>query len=196
MTCRGLGQEVSEELAKAAVSAYRTRHAPVVKLWKMIELAAMSAVENPGQRFGINYTKWQLKNDFLWCELPSGRMLAYFKPTIRDELVFGHKRPVIYHWSVNSTTKKWNEDKTYGGLLVENVVQAISRDLMAEAMLRIEAAGPWQIVLHVHDEIGAECRDPYEASNEDFCDLMATVPDWAEGCPIKVEGWRGDRYRK
>lgn len=197
-TCKNLGQEVSEALAKTAIGAYRETHRPVTVLWKMIERAAIAAVENPGTKYSINHTKWWVKNGFLWCQLPSGRRLAYHGPAVRWELPKwgGAKRPVLYHWGLDPKTHKWVNSKTYGGRLVENVVQAVARDVMAEAMLRIEGAGPWQLVLTVHDELIAE-RDVFSTgTHEAFIALMKEVPGWAEGLPIAVEGWEGRRYRK
>lgn len=104
------------------------------------------------------------------------------------------KRAVLYHYGVNPLTRKWDLSGTYGGRLCENVVQAVARDLMAEAMLRIESRG-YEIVLSVHDELLAERQKGLGAIDE-FENLMAELPIWAEGCPVKVEGWKGPRYRK
>lgn len=196
-TCEKLGQEVPPEVAQTAVNAYRAVNAPVVKTWDMMNRAAIAAVMNPGKRYSINRVTWFVNGKFLFCELPSGRRLAYYGPSVCYEPTpWGEKRPVLYHWGVDSYTKKWVNAKTYGGKLVENVVQAISRDLMAEAMLRIEAAGPWEITLSVHDELIAERDLKKGGSNAEFCRLMAEFPEWAEGCPVKVEGWEGKRYKK
>ncbi len=196
-SCKEKGQEITEELAKATITAYRTTHKPVVELWRKIERAAVEAVRNPGKRYAVNMTMWFVKDSFLWCELPSGRRLAYYGPRVQyDTTPWGDKRAVLYHWGVDSLSKKWVFNKTYGGRLVENVVQAIARDLMAEAMLRIDSAGSWDLVLTVHDELIGE-RDIFsDATNKGFCDLMAEVPDWADGLPVRVEGWEGTRYRK
>lgn len=197
IACAAQGQRINDDLAKAAVYAYRTTHAPVVKLWKNIGLAAQSAIENPGKKYRLNYTAWWLEGGFLWCELPSGRCLAYAEPSVRFELnKYKQKVATLYHYGVDSLSKKWWEQKTWGGTLVENVVQAIARDLMAAAMLRIEATGIWQVILSVHDELLGE-RDLFsDGSNKEFCELMATVPPWAPGLPVAVEGWEGSRYRK
>lgn len=198
-TCLSQGQEISEELGKTAVNAYRETHSPVPKLWGKIGLAAITAVQNPGKKYTINHTAWFMKGEFLFCELPSGRRLAYYGPQIVHEMVFNERRPVLYHYGVNAVTRQWELQKTWGGTLVENVVQAIARDLMAEAMLRIEATKHWQIVLSVHDELIAERHDvnlPAAPTNEQFCKLMAEVPSWAEGCPVAVAGWSGPRYKK
>lgn len=197
ITCQSQGREISEALGKAAVDSYRSTHAPVVQLWGCIERAAISAVGNLGTKFSINHTTWYVKDNFLWCVLPSGRRLAYYGPSVRYEPTpWGDKRPVLYHWGVDPLSKKWVESKTYGGKLVENVVQAVARDLMAEAMLRIEAAGPWDVVLSVHDELISE-RDVFSnGSNTEYCRLMAELPAWAEGCPVVATGWEGPRYKK
>ncbi len=196
--CLKQGQEVSEELAQAGISAYREKHRPVVSLWGVIGQAAIAAVQNPKKRYSVNRTAWAMRRGFLTCELPSGRLLWYPEPTIRWEPPpwGGEKRPTLYHWGVDATTKKWNQEKTYGGRLVENVVQAIARDLMAEAMLRIAKKGPWELALSVHDELVAERDLSSKATNRDFCRLMAEVPDWAQGLPVAVAGWEGMRYRK
>lgn len=196
--CRMQGRDISDELAELVVNTYRKTHKPVVILWSTIEKAARFAIENPGKKYSVNRTSWWVANDFLWCELPSGRKLAYYQPSVKYEVdKWKNKRPVIYHYGVNPRTKKWTEDKTWGGTLVENVVQAISRDIMAAGMLRIEETGIWEIVLSVHDELVAERPDDeFLANNRDFCDLMAELPEWAEGLPLKVEGFAAKRYRK
>jgi DNA polymerase len=199
-TCQKFGMEVDEVTAQQAVNAYRSLHKPVVELWTNFELAATEAVRRKGTKFKINRTSWWVEaipgtHDVLWCELPSGRRLAYLGPEIQfDTTPWGDKRPVLYHLGVNSMTKKWELSGTYGGKLVENVVQAISRDLMADSMLRIDAKG-YDLILTVHDEILAE-RETGKGSLEEFEKLMATTPPWAEGCPIRVEGWKGQRYKK
>lgn len=195
-TCKSFGIEIDDETAQVAVRAYRNKHHPVVSCWTNIERAAIFAVGAKGKKkFRMNKTTWWTDSEFLWCELPSGRRLAYYGPEIRYEMTpWDEKRPVLYHWGVNSLTKKWEQSGTYGGRLVENVVQAISRDLMADAMLRIEDMG-YNIVLSVHDELLAE-RSIGTGNLNEFESLMAKTPAWAAGCPVKVEGWQGMRYRK
>lgn len=192
-TCLNFGIQVDEVTAQKAVKAYRNFHYPVVKLWEKIELAAKKAVHNPVNIYAAGCTQWQVKDGFLWCTLPSGRKLAYYKPSIKYEDSFNEeKRAVLYHWGVNPKTKIWEESGTYGGRLVENVVQAISRDLMVSAMLRLEYNN-YALLLTVHDEILAEKK---YGNVKEFEQLMVRVPLWAMGLPMKVEGWSGDRYQK
>jgi DNA polymerase len=89
---------------------------------------------------------------------------------------------------------QWVRESTFGGKLVENNDQGIARDLMAAAMLRVEAAG-YPIVLSVHDELVSEIPEGFGSVSE-YEDLMSEVPAWAEGIPVSAEGWRGKRYRK
>jgi DNA polymerase len=198
-TCRTLGQEISEDLAETAIHAYRETHEPVACLWNIIEQVAIKAVLYPGNEYTRNRTTWWVEDDFLWCQLPGGRRLAYHRPTVEnDETPWGRRCRVLYHYGVDAISKKWVRQRTWGGKLVENVVSAIARDLMAEAMLRIEAAGPWEVVLSVHDELVAERYVGHGAkgSHDEFCQLMARLPEWANGLPVKVAGFSSTRYRK
>jgi DNA polymerase len=192
-TCQMQNIEISEELSNVAVKTYRREHQPVVTLWSNIQRAALAATKRPTVKFSISRTSWCVRDNFLWCELPSGRRLAYYKPEIKSvPNAWGERSPTLYHHAVNPLTKKWEQVGTYGGRLTENVVQAVARDLLAEAMLRIADAG-YEIILTAHDEIVAESSG---GGVEHFNELMAQVPLWAEGCPIKAEGFKARRYRK
>jgi DNA polymerase len=200
-SCENLGQKISEDLAIAAVRTYRQVHSPVVKLWSNYSKAAMAAIENRGKKYTVNRVAWSMQGDYLCAELPSGRKLCYYKPSVGWERApWGgqDKIRVIRYQGVDSKTRQWSLQKTYGGRLTENISQAVSRDLMAAAMLRIEATGHWQTVLTVHDELIAEraADDFPNPGIEEFCELMATLPWWAEGLPIKVAGFTTTRYRK
>ncbi len=96
---------------------------------------------------------------------------------------------------LNSMTRKYTRQNTYGGKLTENVVQALSRDMMAEAMLKVDAGGTYIPLLTVHDEIVAEVPEG-QGSVKEFEDLISILPEWADGFPLAAEGWRGKRYRK
>ena len=234
-TCASAGVIISDELAEKTIKLYRELHAPIVASWRNLENAAIEAVKT-GEVVSTNKTKWFTKNNFLFCELPSGRRLAYYGPEIRKEKnIWREKRikklfeqlktvpdseselrqkktteilslkssirerpfvwrETLYHWGVDPLTKKWVCAGTYGGKISENVVSGICRDIMAEAMVRIDQAG-YNIVLSVHDEILAETKKDFGDLKE-FENLMSRNPKWAEGLPISVEGWTGTRYRK
>ncbi len=192
--CAGYGREISEELAKKTVNAYRREHYPVVKCWSNIEKAAIAAVDNVGKRFSINRTTWFKRGDFLFCELPSGRRLAYFGAIVRiGTTPWGEKKRMLFYYCMDSLTHQWGLTSNFGGGLVENVVQAVCRDMLVDSCLRLEATKKWDIVIHVHDEIVSETKD---GDLDEFKKLMSTPPTWAADFPVAVEGWEGQRYRK
>lgn len=194
-SCKEDGIEITKELAASAIAAYRTTHSPVPKLWKNLERAAIAAVENRGKKYTINRTSWWVEGEFLYCELPSKRRLAYFGPSVKYRTTpWGEKKPTLHHFDVHPKTKKWVEVHTWGGTLTENVVQAVARDLMTEAMPRAEEKS-YELLFTVHDELLAE-RDKGKGSEKEFEDLMSVPPTWAEGLPVKVEASVGLRYKK
>lgn len=163
-----------------------------------LEGAAVGAVLWPGvaqESRGITY---QVIDDVLYCTLPSGRRLAYHQPRLAPS----DRRPGELSLSFMTNNKNpkmgplgWVRMQTYGGRLCENVVQAVASDILRHASKLLEAAG-YPIVLHVYDEIVAEAPVGW-GSIEEFERIMATLPDWAEGWPIRATGgWRGDYYRK
>jgi DNA polymerase len=180
------------------VDDYRSTHDRVVALWKATEGAVIEAVRTPGRyiRFGAaRNLRFVVVGGYLCLQLPSGRWLFYAEPHVVDvETPWGTTKPQVQVMAVSGYSKRWEPTKLYGGLLVENIVQATSRDLLAEAMFRAEAAG-YPVVMHVHDELVAEVPEGF-GSVEEFEQLVAALPEWAEGCPIAAEGWRGKRYRK
>ena len=199
-TCADFGQDISDVISKNAIKGYRDLHAPVPKLWTNLEACAIKAVQNPGKTFKINYTEWFMQDKFLVCRLPSKRCLYYYGAEVKYQRTpWGTKKPILYHWTVDSKTRKWCLTKTWGGVLTQNCVGGISRDLLASAMRRHEKAG-YKVILTVHDEIIAT-RKIGEGNLEEFDSLMRAVPKWAEGCPVEVEGWKstkeqGHRYHK
>ena len=106
---------------------------------------------------------------------------------------WGKMKHALYYYTVNSETKSFKKTFTYGGKLTENIVQAIARDLMARAMLRLEKAN-YPVVLSVHDEI--VCEGDKTQTIDEMIDIMCKLPSWAKGCPIDAEGWAGKRYKK
>jgi DNA polymerase bacteriophage-type len=191
------GAFVPDHLAQTAVDTYRTKKAGVTQFWWDIEAAAMAAVQKPGKITHVgaeSNIRFVMRGQFLWCVLPSGRALAYALPAVKvRETKWGPKEGLQF-WGVNGYTKRWEVRHAYGGFLTENVVQATARDIMAESMLRVEGVG-YPVVLTVHDEILAEVPER-SGDLEEFLSTMAQAPAWARNCPLAVEGWEGDRYRK
>jgi len=186
------------DVAQLVIDLYRGRVPRIRQFWYDIQDAVFDAVVNPGliqtvgRRNAIRYT---VRGQFLWCQLPSGRFLAYARPAIRERKTpWGETKPAVTFEGVDSYTRRWKRMAGYGGLWTENVVQAMARDLIATAMLRVERAG-YRVVLSVHDEVVAEPRNGH-GSLEEFLALMETRPRWAEDLPVAAEGWEGERYRK
>ena len=179
------------------VDAYREKFYRVKQMWRDQEDMAIHAVLT-GKETPCGKVTWQKgrDHDFLYCTLPSGRRLAYPEPEIRENYTsWGELRPQLTYMGIDTVTKQWRRQHSYGGLLTENIVQAIARDLMAEALLRLEQSGVYEPILSVHDEALAEA---FEGTGDvgEFESIVAAVPDWAEGCPITAEGWKGNRYKK
>jgi DNA polymerase len=166
-------------------------HKPVPAFWGNLERAAHLAILNPGKKYRIGYLKWCYEKDFLTVELPIGRKLYYFKPTLEKKESLHGTQNTLHYYGMNRV-RKFVKMSTWGGKLTENVVQACARDLLYEALLRLENTS-FKPVLAVHDEI--VCETGYE-NNENFVRHMSELPEWAKGFPMKVEGWCEQRYRK
>lgn len=189
------GLVISDELAEKTVKTYRETYPEVVKFWYAQERAAILATKNPGRLYEEGPIRWKVQGNFLYCKLPSGRCLAYPDPQIKViKTKWDTDKESLTFMAVNGLTKKWEREHTYGGKLVENIVQATARDLMANGMLNVEKAG-YKIVMTVHDEVISEAPEGF-GSVEDFEKILSTPPEWAKDYPIKAEGWRGKRYRK
>lgn len=187
------GVKVDKDHAEQICLAFRRSRPNTVALWRGLEMAAIRTIHTK-RPHAYGRIKFGIRGDFLHMRLPSGRLLSYYKPHLKQapHPQSGGMKTSIRYMGVDSTTKKWTRQATYGGKLAENATQGLCRDLLAEAMLRTEPEFP--IVLHVHDEIVSEVEP--SANFERFLRLMAVVPDWAKGLPISVDGWRGRRYRK
>lgn len=181
--------------------AWRASHPMVVKLWYGLEEAAIKAVLTGRPQRYRNITYQVVKSavgNWLACKLPSGRCLWYYNPRCvevgEDFRTGAPKFQVEYEGKDNKKGGVWGVIRTYGGMLTENVVQAISRDLMCDAMFRLERAG-YPIILTVHDEIIAE--RPFGTGDMiEFYALMSEISEIYEGLPINVDGWHGTRYQK
>lgn len=179
-TCSNFGIKIDYFLAEKTVSIYRQKYRKVVRFWWQINQHAINTT-GPFSKHGR----------FLQLRLPSGRPLHYCDP----ELTLNRfHEPALSYMSINPRTQKWEREETYGGKLTENMVQAISRDIMALGMLRAENAG-YPIVMTVHDEVVAEVSKEF-GSVDEFVHLFCQKEKWYKDCPVSAEGWRGERYRK
>lgn len=134
---------------------------------------------------------------WLHCELPSGRRMSYCDPQVKmSRTSWGENKPALRYMSVDGVTRKWVRTATYGGKVVENITQAVARDIMAEAMMNSVKEGcPYDPIMSVHDELVCEV-DEDKGDLEGFEKLMSDLPAWAAGCPIVAEADRFKRYRK
>lgn len=175
---------------------WRDKNQSIVSYWHELENAAIEAVQRPGQISKVGAVAYVMRGSFLLCRLPSGGVLFYPFPEIQMvRTPWGQKKAALTYKFEDSQSKKWIRGSTYGGSLAENVTQAVSRDLLADAMLRLDAA-EFDIVLHVHDEVVCESSDPTDASLEVMVDIMEQLPPWAYGLPIEAAGFCARRYQK
>ena len=196
-TCAKYGIIIDDETAERIVTAYRAKFWRVVEMWTAQEETAIRAtMAKKFKEIECGHVAWLRGDGYLYCELPSGRRLAYPQPEIRErETPWGKPKLSLTYCGVNPLSRKWQRQTTYGGMIVENIIQGMARDLMAEAMLRCEQSGIYAPVLSVHDELIAEAK--LETGDvKEFEDMMAECPPWATGCPIEAAGWAGTRYRK
>jgi DNA polymerase bacteriophage-type len=191
-TCAGYGIEVSDAEAERIKTVYRDTYWRVTRLWAALQETAQNAVMrgNGAKAIECCRTLWGIRGRFLHCRLPSGRLLSYLDPKI----VAGPFSDVVEYSGIDTYTRKFGRVKTYGGKLCENVTQATARDIMAEAMLRLNSSR-YPVILTVHDEVVSEVGEA-EGTIEEFKEIMAIRPEWAKSLPIAVEAWRGQRYKK
>jgi len=177
---------MKEEELKPLVDAWRTANPNIVQLWWDVDNAAKDCVITrlPTKTHGIGF---EYKRDFLFIVLPSGRRLAYIKPRI-DVNRFGGEA-VTYMGA--GVAKKWERLENYGPKFVENIVQAISRDILYYALRTLRDCA---IVAHVHDEIIIEADRRMSLSV--ICEQMSRTPPWAKGLPLRADGYECDFYRK
>lgn len=183
------------------VTAYRTEaHPAVARLWRDCQDAFRSACQGRPKRAG----KWRYEprdaadgsgGVDVWCVLPSGRPIVYSNARAKRVQRKAKNGRTFTAWDLSYQGRRWRE-RVYGGLLVENAVQAFCRDLLADALVRTEEAG-LDPVLHVHDELVCEVREDLGAEGlEAMREIMADPPRWARGLPIRLDGFHSERYRK
>lgn len=191
----GMGIHMEPHEGDALISIYRQTRPEIPQLWYGLRDAAILAVQHPGRKYTYRMCAFRTVRDrngirWLTLRLPSGRTLVYNSPELKDDK-FGL---VVTHLGINSYTKKWSRKKITPGRFTENVVQAISRDIMAHGMLRLREEG-YKIILSVHDEAICEI-DEQQADIDDMCKVMCRLPAWAEGFPLRASGKLLGRYRK
>lgn len=178
---------LTEEEMQQIVTQWRAASPTIPKFWRDTETAAKRAIMNPGKAFKLPCgAAYRLDKDALRLKLPSGRILSYWNAHLEDgSIVF---------MAQNQTTKKWEKSETWGGKLVENIVQAYARDCLAVAMLRLDEAG-FKICFSVHDEL--ICEEPVGGRSwQDMADIMGQPIPWAPGLLLEADGYETDFYMK
>ena len=180
---------VEEEELKGLVQSWRTANPHIVNYWYEIDGAVKAAVkERKMTKVGMVTVYYQ--SGMLKIALPSGRVLSYVRPRMTVNR-FGSES-VSYEGI--GTNRKWTRIESYGAKFCENIVQATARDVLAEAMLRLEKKG-FDIVCHIHDEVVLEVPEG-TSSVEEVNEIMAVCPDWCEGLPLKAAGFESPFYKK
>ncbi|MCD7967406.1 MAG: DNA polymerase [Clostridiaceae bacterium] len=186
---------LTEEELPDIVQRWRQANPRIKGLWYAIENAALAVMET-AQPQGINGLIFALEGDliygqsFLTVRLPSGRKLFYPKPFLKENRF---EKMAVHYYTVGQQTRKWEVTSTYGGKMVENIVQAIARDCLAVTLERIAAKG-LQVVFHVHDEVIIDA--PMETTVDEICNLMAEPIPWAPGLVLKGAGFESKYYMK
>lgn len=173
------------------VSKWRTASPKIVRFWWDVEAAAKEAIEKRTAVQIQHGIAFQFEAGMLFIRLPSGRRIAYAKPRLEENKM---GRTSITYLGVDQTNKSWCRQETYGGKLVENIVQATARDCLAEAMLKLDEAG-YKILMHVHDEVVIEA-DPDESTLDKVIAIMSENVSWNRGLKLDADGYTTPYYRK
>lgn len=184
-----LDMGLKEDELPDIISSWRDANPEIVKFWYAVEKAAIETVKDHNDR-SVGRIGFQFSANTLWIVLPSGRRLAYIKPRLQPNR-FGRMALTFEGLGANN---KWVRGETYSGKLTENITQATARDLLAEAMRRMEIAG-LDIVGHVHDEVILEVPKR-QYTVDDVCNIMNQNPRWADGLPLSSAGYTGNYYFK
>lgn len=177
---------------KGIVDAWRRANPNIVKFWYEVEDAAIRAVKGRTTVSMQHNLKFYYKSGMLFIRLPPGRNLVYVKPRIEMDHRFNREK--LTYEGMEQTTKSWGRIDTYGGRLVENIVQATARDCLAEALLRLDERG-FKIVAHIHDEVVLDV--PIGESSLDGVNRIMSEPiPWATGLPMNADGFETDYYMK
>ena len=187
------GGTIPEEELQAVVDAWRAANPKIPKLWRTCELAAKTAIEEHRTVRIAHGIAFSYINGNLFIKLPSGRKLCYWDTRLKLDPRAG--RDHIVYMGVNQETKQWGETETYGGKLVENIVQATARDCLAVAMTRVSELG-YKIVMHVHDEMIVDVPNEDKEAPAVINDIMGQPIDWAPGLPLKGDTYETPFYKK
>jgi DNA polymerase len=167
---------------------WRASNPAISGIWAKLENAARNAISEPGTDFKVGKVTFRRDGNWLRCILPSGRALCYPSPRVNDD-------GQISYMGVNQYSRQWSRLTTYGGKLLENICQAMARDVMFYNMPHIEEER-YSIRVRIHDELITYAPDGLLYGAEHLSKLLATAPAWALGLPLAAAGFEAYRYRK
>lgn len=173
------------------VQNWRRANPRICKFWRTAENAAKTAIRERRSVRVQHGLVFSYINRILFITLPSGRKLAYYDARIED---YEGKESITYA-GVEQNTKRWGRLETWGGKLVENIVQAVARDCLAETMKKVSAAG-YRIVMHVHDEIVVDVPEEDKDALKKITGIMKISPEWAKDMPLRGDGYETAFYKK
>lgn len=190
---------LSDTEMMSLVRKWRSANPAIVDMWKEIDEASKEAVryQRPVSCTCRNII-FDCNGEFMTIQLPSGRKLFYYGPKFKDKKIGRSTMPtrVLCYQGVVQETKQWGEIDTYGGKLTENIVQAISRDLLGNSMLNLET-NDYHPVCHIHDEVLCEVpEENAQAYYEEMASIMGTPPEWASDLPLRADGYTTPFYLK
>lgn len=195
-TCINWGIPIPESLAQKSVDTYRSIYPRVKDYWHTCESMAIRAIQNQTS-VDCGKVRWYFSDNTLFCRLPSGRNLVYNNVSLEYvDTPWGERKLAIHFYGMGQDEGKrmWRKEHTYGGKLVENITQAVARDILATAMFNCEKKG-YRVAFSVHDEIVSEVPESFGTVDE-FESILCSLPKWAHGCPIAAKGFVAHRYRK
>lgn len=194
LMAKGYGIKVSDDEAEKIKKAWRAKNPNVVSTWYALENAAIKAIRT-GERVSVGKVSYKKNGSFLLCTLPSGRDIVYPYPKLElKDTPWNEKKTAITSMWVSSKSRKWERRTLWYGILMENVVQGIARDVLVNALMNFEGAG-YETVMHVHDEVLLEVEKGV-SSPSTVENIAVMSPQWGPDIPIDAEAWRGVRYQK
>lgn len=205
-TAAGYGIKLPLKEARRVTLLWRKNNPSIVDLWETLEAACKDAIASPGRVLPVgSFVKVAASKECLMVRLPSGRTIRYWQPSTRlvnkkiqtvDEegeiITLERESLELRFFTVGIDKVTMVPESTYGGKLVENITQAVARDLLAYALVALDDRYP--VVGHVHDSIVSEVPVG-TGSVEEFCEIMATGPPWAPGLPLAASGYRSTRFK-
>jgi DNA polymerase len=192
MAMGALDMGLDQDELPMLVNSWREANKRICKLWYVVEAAAKAAI-NEHRTVKLKHDiEFSYINKILFIRLPSGRKLAYYDARI-EEVAKGKEQ--ITYAGVNQETKVWGRLETYGGKLVENIVQSVARDCLAVAMMRVDSAG-YNIVMHVHDEMIVDVPLSDTKTPDTITELMGQEISWASGLPLRGDTYETVYYKK